>query len=219
VKAQRGFTLLEMLVAAAIGSILGALLVWLVHATAFSSAHLDARLAARSAVERLAERLRSDAASAWTVFVPAQDVFGANNADGHELDFASQDAARQTHWWAYAFNAAARQVTVYAYAPGGAPSAGDVYDGITGFTAQTHPISDVANPASTIYDPLFAGAAAAPIDVDFGWSALAVGGNHLVRADVSAAGIDRRVLLASGTAPTHFTIVVTYTPPPPTPTP
>jgi hypothetical protein len=212
--------LIEVLVAAGVAFVLTWLLVRLASETIFASAHLSARLDGRSATDRLAERLESDAAGAWSIFVPAADVFGANNADAHELDFATEDASHHTYWWAYAYAPATQLVTVYAYAPGSAPIAGDVFDGITGFGAESHPVTDLSDPRSDIYDALFSDTTVTPVDFDFGWSnSLASGGNRLTRVQLEATGVDRTILLSSATAPTHFTVVVEYTPPPATPTP
>lgn len=216
---QRGFSLVEVVIASAIAFTIGALLVWLAHATVLAAAHLDQRLTARSTVDRLAERMTADASSAWSVFVPAHDVLGNANGDGHELDFVSEDASHRSYWWAYDFDARASQVTVYAYAPGTPPSVGDVYSGVNAFSAETHALTDLADPASDVYDALFAADTLAPVDVPFEWGGNAIGGNHLVRVHVAAEGIDRTLLLATGTAPTHFTVVVEYTPAPATPTP
>jgi hypothetical protein len=212
--------LIEVLVAAAVAFILTWLLVRLAGQTIFAAAHLDARLNGRSATDRLAERLESDAAGAWSIFVPANDVFGASNADAHELDFTTQDASHRTYWWAYAYAAASQQVTVYAYTPGSTPVPGDVFGGITGFGAESHPVTDIADPNSDVYDALLAGASVTPVDFDFGWNqSAATGGNRLTRVQLEAPGVDRTVLLSSATAPTHFTVVVDYTSPPATPTP
>jgi hypothetical protein len=219
VESQRAFSLAEVIVSAAIAFTIGALLVWLAHATVLAAGHLDQRLRARSSVDRLAERLTADASSAWSVFVPARDVLGSANADGHEVDFVSEDTSHRSYWWAYDFDARASQVTVYAYAPGTPASAGDVYSGIGTFGGETHALTDLSNPSSDVYDALFAGDALTPIDIPFEWGGNAVGGNHLVRVRVAAEGIDRTMLLATGTAPTHFTVIVDYTPPPVTPTP
>jgi hypothetical protein len=212
--------LFEVLIAAAIGFVLTWLLVRLASQTIFAAAHLDARLTGRSATDRLAERLESDAAGAWSIFVPDNDVFGANNADAHELDFTTQDASHNTYWWAYNYSATSARVTNYAYAPGTPPIPGDVFDGITGFGAESHPVTDLSNANSDIYDALFAGATVTPVDFDFGWSQSAAnGGNSLTRVQLEAAGVDRTILLSSATAPTHFTVVVEYTSPPATATP
>jgi prepilin-type N-terminal cleavage/methylation domain-containing protein len=218
VSAQRAFSLIELLVAAAIASMLGWALVSILHATIFDAAHLDARLTARTAIDRLSDRLSSDAASAWSVFIPKTDVLGAKNADGHEIDFVTEDALRAEYWWTYTFDAKTSLVTRYAYVPGGKAIAGDTFESIDGFTAELHPVTDLADKSSDIYDPLFAGANATAVDFDFGWqTAAAVGGNHLVRVELTGTGIDRTLLLASATAPSHFTVIVTYTPPPATP--
>jgi hypothetical protein len=212
--------LIEVLVAAAVAFVLTWLLVRLCGQSIFAAAHLDARLNGRSATDRLAERMESDAAGAWSIFVPASDVFGASNADAHELDFTSEDASHHTYWWAYGYAPATQRVTVYAYTPGSAPLAGDEFDAITGFGAESHPVTDLSNPRSDIYDALFAGTTVTPVDFDFGWGqGAATGGNRLTRVQLEAAGVDRTLLLSSATAPTHFTVVVDYTSPPATPTP
>lgn len=218
-RSQRGFSLAEITVASAIAFTIGALLVWLTHVTVLAAAHLDRRLSARDTVDRLAERMMTDASSAWSVFVPVHDVLGDANADGHELDVVSEDASHRSYWWAYDFDARASHVTVYAYAPGTPPSAGDVYPDVNAFSAETHALRDLADPSSDVYDALFAGDVLTPVDVPFDWGGNAIGGNHLVRLHVSAEGVDRTILLATGTAPTHFTVVVDYTPPPSLPTP
>jgi hypothetical protein len=212
--------LVEVLVAAAVAFVLAWLLVRLAGQTIFAAAHLDTRLNGRSATDRLAERLESDAAGAWSIFVPVSDVFGASNADAHELDFTTQDASHRIYWWAYGYNPTTQRVTVYAYTPGSAPLAGDEFDGITGFGAESHPVTDLADPQSDIYDALFAGASVTPVDFDFGFNqGAAMGGNRLTRVQLEAAGVDRTLLLSSATAPTHFTVVVNYTSPPATATP
>jgi type II secretory pathway pseudopilin PulG len=215
VHVQRAYALVELLVAAAIAFVAASLLIWLAHAAIFAAAHLDARANARSSADRLAERLLSDAAGAWSVFVPPDDVRGTGNADGHEIDFVTEDGAHREYWWAYDFDAASSSVTVYSYVPGAPATAGDAFAGVESFAAQTHSVSDLANPASGAYDPLFAGAAVTPVDVPYAWGGVATGGNHLVRVRLAAAGVDRTLMLAAATAPTHFTVVVDYTPPTP----
>jgi type II secretory pathway pseudopilin PulG len=201
VEAQRGFSLIELLVAAAIAFVIGWQLLALTHTTILGADRLDARLRAQGAVDRLEERLAGDAATAWSVFVPPRALDGTNNSDGHEIDFVTEDAAHRSFWWAYSYDAAAARVTNYAYVPGGARVAGETYEGVTVFAAGVHPISDLRRPQSEAYDPLFANATVTPVAVPFGWNPQAVGGNHLV------------------IVPSRFTIVVDYTPAPVTPTP
>ena len=211
---QRGFTLLETLVGAAIGVTLGWALLAIVHAVIFGAAHLDARVNARAAADRLDDRLASDALGAWSIFVPSDDVLGAANADGHEVDFVTENGAHEQFWWAYAYDAATHAVTRYAYVPGAPPTAGDRYESIDGFEARVYAVTDVADPTSAIYDPLLAGARATPVEFAYAWNAQATGGNHLVRVRAYGEGVDRSTLLSSGTAPSHFTAIVEYTPAP-----
>ncbi|MGA8532550.1 MAG: prepilin-type N-terminal cleavage/methylation domain-containing protein [Candidatus Tumulicola sp.] len=213
-RAQRGFSLVEVMIAAAIALVVGWELLALTHATIFGAARLDQRLRARTGADRLEERLTSDAASAWSIFVPTQDVNGAGNGDGHEVDFATEDRSHRSYWWAYTFDPPAKRVTRYAYSPGSAPVSGETYADIDGLTAHTHPITDLSRPSSGAYDPLFAQTTVSAVDVDFGWNPDAAGGNHLVSVRLTGGGVDRTTLLASATAPSHFTVLVKYTPAP-----
>ena len=205
---------MELSVATAIALMVGWLLLGVARTTIFGAAHLDHRLQARTSIDRLEERLTSDAATAWSIFVPARDVNGAANGDGHELDFVTEDASHRSYWWSYTFDPRAQCITRYAYAPGSPPIAGDTYGDVNGMIAQTFAITDLARPGSDAYDPLFAGMTVRAVDVDYGWGSAAAGGNHVVRVRVRGLGVDRTTFLASATAPSHFTIVVKYTPPP-----
>ncbi|HTU83107.1 MAG TPA: prepilin-type N-terminal cleavage/methylation domain-containing protein [Candidatus Acidoferrales bacterium] len=211
---QRGFTLAEVLVVTAIAFVAGWLLLRLVDAATNASWRVAQRLSSASAADRLCDRLAAQAAGAWSVFVPDADVAGNSNADGHEVDFATQDAAHRQHWSAFTFDARANRVTAYAYAPGVAPAAGEHFDNVGDLQATGFAVTALTDPAGPGYDPLFAGASASGVDVDFGWGSKATGGNHLVRVRLTGDGVARSLTLASATAPTHFTVVVEYTPSP-----
>ena len=206
---QAGFTLLETIVAAAIG----VLLVWGVLAfvdrmVAWGNA-ANQRVNAVANAERLIERMSSEAASAWAVFVPATDALGASNSDGHEVDFFTEDGAHRTYGWTYTFSAATKTLTRYTLDPGNAASAGDQLVDIDGFSASPLRVTQIAS-----YDPLFAGATATDVPYNFTAMPGALGGNGLVAVQITASGVNRSVLLASADAPTAFTVVVTYTPSP-----
>jgi len=223
-RGERGFSLIEVLLAGAIAAIATVVLVTLAHHMAQATRTLDLRLQGSSAARTLLDRLESDSQTAWAVWVPVLDVAGDDNRDGHEVDFFAQDASHRRYAWAYRFDAAAREVTRYAYAAGIAPLSGVTYRPIDAFSATTSPASAIGNPASAIYDPLFASARVGAYAYDYGTTFGAIGGNAITRVRVVTAGIDLATLVASATAPSHFTVVVTYTPPPaplgtPTPTP
>ena len=218
-ESQAGFTLVELVIGAAVAAVvIGALVLFASRLTQTTVA-LDSRVQSQSAAERLMERLPTEAASAWAVYVPASDVNGNANTDGHEIDFFSEDGSHRPYSWAYTFDAAQKQVTRYAVASGAPASPGEVIAPIDTFAAASISVAQLGT-----IDPLFAGATATPVTYTFDASSSAIGGNALVRLRIGASGVDRSELLASGTAPTTFTVVVNYTPSPtpvvtPTPTP
>lgn len=217
--AQRGFSLVETLVASAIALLVGWQLLSMTHAAILGASKLDGRVRARGAADGLEERLTADAATAWSIFVPGNDLDGNRNDDGHEIDFVTEDASHRPLWWAYAYDARAKSVTRYAYAPGEPAIPGERYEPLDAMSAQTHTLDALAHPGSGIYDPLFARSALENVDVPYGWNSLAVGGNHLVAVRIAGTGVERSLLLAAAAAPSHFTVIVTYTPRPSTPAP
>ena len=103
---------------------------------------LNARLDARSATDRLAERLESDAAGAWSIFVPATRRLRRRATPTHTNSISQRKMRRTTRTGGRTdMQPATQRVTVYAYTPGSAPIPGDVFDGITGFGAESHPVS------------------------------------------------------------------------------
>lgn len=221
---ERGFTLIEVVVGAAIAVIMLWAALALANRTIASAEALDARLAASAGTAHALERMTSEAASALAVYVPAVDALGTTNADGHEVDFYAQDASHRPYAWSYTYDAAAKTLTRYALVPGGAPLAGERIASIDAFSATALAASALANPASPAYDPLFANAQVSDVAYAMPDDPAAIGGNRLVEVQITASGVNRSALLASADAPTAFTVVITYTPSPapvatPTPVP
>lgn len=212
---ERGFALIETLVAAAIGFVLIWGLVALASRYAGWAASLNATLHAQTAAANLSERLASEASSAWAVFIPATGVLGEPNADGHELDFFTEDGAHRPLAWAYRYDRATKLVTRYSYAPGVAPQAGESTGPFDAFAATSVPASTIAA------DPLFSGATIPDVQYSFAAMPQAQGGNELVNVAIQAPGVMENDTLASAVAPTSFTVVLNYTPAPlgSTPTP
>lgn len=204
---ERGFTTIELIVGAAIAAF--ALFVALAAARQLAgvAAHADARVRQTAAADRLIERLVAEAASAWAVYVPPTDAYGRPNSDGHDVAFFSEDGAHRAYAWAYDFDVATGMATRVAFAPGTAPAAGERIGPFSTFAASS---ADV----TALGDPLFAQATAPVVHYAFAAMPGAVGGNGVVSLHVASASVDRTVVLASATAPTTFTVVVNYTPPP-----
>ena len=98
---QRGAALLDLVVGAAVALIVFGLLVSALHTLGVAAASRNAAMLARTQIEQLFERMRAEAASSWSISVPSSDLNGQSNADGHELDFATEDATRRIYHWAY----------------------------------------------------------------------------------------------------------------------
>lgn len=195
--AEGGFTLLETLIAAALGTLVlgGALLAGA--QLSRTAAAADDRMRGIDAVARLDERLHSDASSAWAVFVTP--------GNASEVDFYSQDGAHRPFFWRYSYDATMRAVA----------RGGEIFAPVSGFLAAGVQASQIG-----VLDPLFANARVP--DVAYAFSPGTPAGNALVHVRIDAPGIVRDEFLSSATAPTTFTVVIEYTPSPPpiaTPTP
>ncbi|MDQ2992758.1 MAG: prepilin-type N-terminal cleavage/methylation domain-containing protein [Candidatus Eremiobacteraeota bacterium] len=207
---ERGFSLVEVLIAAGISVMLAAMLVVVAHAFIGWSHRASASGNAQAGFDRLEEPFTTESAGAWSVFVPATDVLGMSNADGHELDIATEDALRRPSFRASRYDAGAATLSEYVYgAPSDTPIAtGDVTTGVTAFSA-------INGSASTLAGPLFANATIADADVPLQLgSPEAIGGNRLTQIRVLIGTFEREMTLASATAPTSYTVVLRYTPAP-----
>lgn len=213
---ERGSALLDLIIGTAVTLVTFTFLVTLLHTIVAGAASHHAILTARTGSDHLFERMRSEAESAWAISVPAFDVTGHSNADDHEVDFATEDATRQTYHWAYSYNAAQETVTRYTVAPDQSPQPGESISGITSFQAQAYPANAIGQVSSPIYDPLFANTSITPVAYELDDGTIA--GNGFVAVSLTAAGTSHKELFATGLAPTQFTVIVQYTPTPsPTP--
>lgn len=212
---QHGFTLIDIVVGAAIAAFFLFTVLAVSRELVGAAARADSHVQDAANADRLTERLSAEAASAWAVYVPANDAFGNPNADGHEVAFFSEDGAHRPYTWAYHFDTASHDLTRVALVPGSAPLPGERIGAFASFTASARDVTSLG-------DPLFARATAPVVHYAFAAMPGAVGGNGVVTLHVTTQQVDRTVSLASATAPTTFTIVVHYTPSPPqapTPTP
>ncbi|MGH7737287.1 MAG: hypothetical protein ACREMP_05400 [Candidatus Tyrphobacter sp.] len=209
---QRGAALLDLVVGAAVALMIFGLLVCVLHSTVAAAASRHATMLARTQVVQTLQRMDAQAASSWSIFVPSTDLNGQSNSDGHEVDFTTQDATRRLYHWAYLYDTSAKTLTRYLLAAGSAPIAGAVAPGITGFTASAYPATAISDPSTPIYDPLFAAVTVTPVAYALPDGSIA--GNAFVQVRISGAGTSQSDLLATSLAPTQFTVVVQYTPPP-----
>ncbi len=216
-ESERGFSLLEVLVALGIGTLvlLGAAnaTVGLLHARATVAARFDDR----AATAALIAAIRSDNETATGFSIPPTDSAGAPNLDAHAFDLDTRAAGRaerivEYRWVAADSTQPARVLRSEIDASGiVAPRLTQSYAGITALSARSIALSALAGGGSD-GDPLFAGAALHDVAIDLGDGASA--GNALLAVTIATAHALRTVRLANLAAPTHFTYVLQYTPAP-----
>ena len=208
-------TLIEIMVAAAIFAVVAFILVGLIYEYDLGSKRLSSVQASRAGIAHLLDQWESDQSSADSVFIPDTDVLRADNtANPHEVDFYSKDASNRPYYWAYYYDPAAHTLQRYDYpSPGStATKDGNALRAITQFTPSLHAISEVTNPRSPIYFPIFGGTR--DFDVKLGAGSNAIGGTHIVHIDVATAKEIIPVELEANGAPSGFTVVLNYTPAP-----
>jgi len=199
---ERGFTLVEILVATGVWIVLGGTLLYLTQGLLSDAKLVAERQSAYTELTHLLEVWESEATSSLAIFVPATDVLGFDNSDGHELDFYSRDAARQGHFWAYRWDAKALTLQRYTYSVRGGPAAPSDPP-VAGITA----LSAVRVPASTLSRPFLAGYVPRDVVVNFGYPDVN-GGNAITDVTVASARNRFEIELLPGTMASGFGVIV-----------
>jgi len=189
-RCQRGMTLHVILVGAAVFSLVAFVLLDLLHEFSLSAERLASAQHARANFAPLQAQWESEDSSAAAVFIPGRDVLGNDNtAVPHEFDFFARDASNLPYFWAYVYDATAQTLQRYDYGNIGATAVkdGPLYTGITRMAVSLHGVSEVNNPASSIYMPIFA--SAADHDIPLGIGPKVVGGTHVVHVEPATSSI------------------------------
>lgn len=203
----------------AIAIVLGAVLLRSATAVLHWTTLQAARDTEHGQIGELVDRLEADEDSAWAIFTPPNDVHGASNADGHEVDFFNRDGKNQPYFWSYTYDAPAQTLTRYLYSTlGGAATADVTYTGIGAFYSHTYPLTSLQDTSSKIYSPLYAGATLRPGAITFFPGTDVAGGNQITFVRIAGKTLERELQLSTQTAPSGFIVELQYTPAP-TPTP
>ena len=228
-KSQRGFTTLEALVALALCFAIALATFGVLRGLLDASSATASSTATGASIERLTDDLRSDAASAFAVFVPARDVMQRANDAGsaHEVDFYAETGSGAPTFWAYYYDAAAHTLQRFDYDASGRRGEADRTNGaidtaarypvlhdVTSFTARTLEASDLVGPANLYGNaiaPAFAGSAPQSLPVGFiggGGSARAdlYGGNTTVQVAIATTHASRTIHLSTEALPSGFTV-------------
>jgi hypothetical protein len=216
-----GFTVIEVLVAIALGVLVA--FAGLAACSTVAAILRASSLAAggADAIESAAAGLRSDAASAFAVFVPPRDAAGAPNA-GRELDFYARAADGTPLFWRYVYDPQARSLQRTDYDAAGNAGVRDPATGVIDPRAAYPPLTGVtrfaavAIDADALGDPAQNGYAgigrlfAHPphaYGVHFaGAGPDALGGNRIVAITLAGSAAARTIHLAAGVMPSGFTV-------------
>ena len=211
---ERGFTLVELLIATGIWVVLAGMLLFVTQGLFASARVMIEQRREYSQLSQLVETWEAESSSALAIFVPARDLLGNSNADGHEFDFYSRDAAHAGRFWAYRWDAATQTIQRYSYPSAGAPAtpSGAPLERVQSLRA-------LRKAASTLRAPFLNGYVPKDVAVNFGYPGVD-GGNAIVDVVVANARGSREIELLPGTMPSGFAVVVSsFTPKPATPPP
>ena len=225
-KSQRGFSVVELLVALALFVAVGFALLG-VSGTLLRATARSATAAGGSVeLEQLLDGLRSDASTSFAVFVPDRDIFGKSNAPSHEVDFYGKDDAGNPVFWAYYYDPNAQTVRRFDYDSAGNVGQADrnsgairtsaqypVFPGVTSFSAQTLEAGDLVgskNVYASAIAPLFGRASpqAFPVGFDDGAGTRTdlYGGNTTVELRIATSHGSRLLHLSTAALPSGFSI-------------
>jgi prepilin-type N-terminal cleavage/methylation domain-containing protein len=216
--AQRGFTLLETLLALGVMSAIALFLLSAITNVLRWNAALAEREGSEASLSALTDRMQAEEDSAWAIFTPPRDVYGKSNSDGHELDFFMRDAQNRAHFWAYCYDQNGRSLQRLVYSAPGASAISDGAParGISAFFARTYPVTALADSSSPVYSSLYQNATLHAAAVRFGFAdqPWIAGGNQITYVRFETHQSARALQLSTQTAPSGFTIALRYTPSP-----
>ena len=233
---ERGFTVVETLLATVLLLLIGIGTLGLVSGFARAIASRGSSSGGSAQAENVLVSMRSDAATAFAVFVRVTDIYGAPNGSAtvapHEVDYYTKAQDGSETWWAYFYNASDSTLRRWDYSPnvGAADTIGvmgrtGVIDtnasyppmtGVTAFSAHTIEASDLTSSNNT-FGPIIASLSSAagitpnaePVGfVPKSGTARAdlYGGNTTVEVSLKTAQSTRTIHLSTSTSPSGFTL-------------
>jgi type II secretory pathway component PulJ len=227
---ERGFTVVEILIATALFIAVGLTSLGLIGSLLRAARQSPSSAGGTLALEQQIDTFRSDAATAFAVFVPDRDVFGNSNVAsahaGHEVDFYSRTDTGVPIFWAYDWDTKAKTLRRYDYDGAGNLGEADrqtgaidrnaqysALSGVTAFSAQTLEASDLVgrkNVYASAISAIFADTIPRALPVGYRVGPVSrtdlYGGNTTVQIDIVTSHEARTIHLASGALPSGFTI-------------
>jgi len=232
-KGQRGFVVAEMLLAIGLFVGLGiaalSVVVMLNHVLR-AQGNVTSSIAT---LDQEADRMRSDAASAYAVYVPFTDVFGKPNAlqgqPGHEVAFLTRDSQNRDLSWAYEYDAAKQTLQRYDFNDQGSVGVRNALTGVidprasyspithvSNFSARTFEVADLvkaANPYASVLQTVVTQSTSPLVAEPVGIlrngdqpSPDLYGGNTIVQVNITTDTRSRTIHLATSAFPSGFTV-------------
>jgi len=212
---SRGYTLVELLVAMVILVLLLFAVGDAISRTLGNEARDVERIGSSRTTSELGARLREEARSSTAVFVPAVDVNGNANSNGHEVDFFRRASAGGDAFVAYVFDSSSGLVSRVEYSKAGGTASiahtDVVGSGVAAFSAVRSPDSSMPGVVGDV----------GQVSILYGNPEVA-GGNDVVTVTVQDAAVAGQpaavseIHLAPKAAPTSLAVVVPIGAPPPT---
>jgi hypothetical protein len=227
---ERAFTTVDLLISGGSAVMVAAACIF-AYSTFSHAAYAQAyNSAGKAAAQTVVDSLERDCGGAIACFVPASDVGGHSNADGHEVAMYTRDAAGTGKFWSYCYRASgttncstsARSASVNLYGAyawtdlpqngGAGPAlAGAIASNITGLAAKTIAASQLLN---TTTNPL-----TAAVFQTAGYTTITdvtrrtgytnvLAGNQVTIVSISSEGLSRTIHIAAGARPTHIQTVI-----------
>jgi type II secretory pathway component PulJ len=229
VNRERGFTVIEVLIALTLTIALGFVTLGIVRALLVAGAANATAEGGALTLDAQADAMRGDAATAFAVFVPATDVMRQPNGGGatpHEIDFYTKTDTGAPTYWAYYYDAVAQTLERFDYDAAGHIGEADratgaidtaarypIVPGVTQFDVTSLEANDLIgakNAYASAVAPLFASATPKPLPVGFDDGGPArtdlYGGNTTVAVTIATMRASRTVHLGTAALPSGFTI-------------
>lgn len=195
----RGQAMLESLTFIATIFFVAAILLTAVTNGASTSALLSRESRQEIDAVSLIARWHHESLSATAIYVPASDIQGASNSDGHEFRFVSQDGRGNIISWAYTWDKDSLLLKRFTISSDGQPSPYSNITSVNFLSARVEPASEISPIPLGTYRP-----------TDMEVATLVYGaksGNSTLELDFATKSSQHRVKLIAGVPLSGFAIV------------
>jgi len=215
-RGRRAYTLIELLIGLAVGLLSLGLILSAIMGMVNATRTVRQHQADFTSANELMDALLRSSDSATAMFIPAVDILGTANTDGHALGFLAKGHADVPYFWQFVYDANAHTVTEYDYSNFSVPAPvahGAPFVNVLAFSA-----SRIT--ADRLTDPFLQGYVPTSYELDTGFPGVKMG-NTLYAVTLQVGPQQQRSAhLLPSTTVSGFNLVITggsVGSPPPTP--